>query len=200
MSSNFDFQNQQLIGEPTGKAGETNRMENASSRQVTEVNGTRGTNSTGNSGVNESASNLTGMQLPLGGGGIDESYLGNAIIATPVDDKSPGNEEASLKRPVSNTRRAAQNRSAQKAFRQRKERYIKDLEAQAAEVPGLKQTIEDLKAENLRLRDYTIALQGRIIELGSDTNFPTTNSSAVATSGSNGNTDEVYNKIMKSRQ
>lgn len=82
----------------------------------------------------------------------------------PTSDSHPGNN----KRPLSTTRRAAQNRSAQKAFRQRKERYIKDLEAQATEVRALKQTIEDLRAENLRLRDYTIALQGRIIELGSD--------------------------------
>lgn len=68
-------------------------------------------------------------------------------------------------RPVSNTKRAAQNRSAQKAFRQRKEKYIKDLEAQAAEVNQLKQTIEELRADNLQLRDYTLALQSKVIEL-----------------------------------
>lgn len=71
------------------------------------------------------------------------------------------------RRPVLNTKRAAQNRSAQKAFRQRKEKYIKDLEQQAAEVNTLKQTIEELRAENLQLRDYTLALQSRVIELSS---------------------------------
>lgn len=81
------------------------------------------------------------------------------------EDDQDGNQS---RRPLSTTRRAAQNRSAQKAFRQRKERYIKDLETQAAEVKGLKQTIDELRTENLRLRDYTIALQSRIIELGSD--------------------------------
>ena len=68
-------------------------------------------------------------------------------------------------KPVSSTKRAAQNRSAQKAFRQRKDKYIKDLEQQAAEVNTLKQTIEELRAENLQLRDYTLALQSRVIEL-----------------------------------
>lgn len=77
-------------------------------------------------------------------------------------------EDDKHRRPVSTTKRAAQNRSAQKAFRQRREKYIKDLETQAAEVPNLKQTIEDLRSENLRLRDYTIALQSKLIEMGSD--------------------------------
>mmetsp|Transcript_6229 Transcript_6229/g.7700 ORF Transcript_6229/g.7700 Transcript_6229/m.7700 type:complete len:271 (-) Transcript_6229:226-1038(-) len=88
-------------------------------------------------------------------------------------------------RPVSGTKRAAQNRSAQKAFRQRKEKYIKDLEQQAAEVNTLKQTIEELRAENLQLRDYTLALQSRVIELSpasshhplSTTSQPPTNQS-----------------------
>ncbi|WEJ94707.1 hypothetical protein PSN45_002201 [Yamadazyma tenuis] len=99
------------------------------------------------------------------------------------DDKTTSTSLPS--RPVSGTRRAAQNRSAQKAFRQRKQRYIEELEATAEEVQGLKRTIEDLKTENLRLRDYTIALQGRIIELGSDMK---------------GSSDSVYNKIMSTRQ
>lgn len=69
------------------------------------------------------------------------------------------------RRQISNTKRAAQNRSAQKAFRLRKEKYMKELEEQAAEVQLLKQTIEELRAENLQLRDYTLALQSRVIEL-----------------------------------
>lgn len=68
-------------------------------------------------------------------------------------------------RPVSTTKRAKQNRNAQRAFRQRKEKYIKELEAKATETDHLKQTIEELRAENLQLRDYTLALQSRVIEL-----------------------------------
>lgn len=68
-------------------------------------------------------------------------------------------------RIVSTTKRAAQNRNAQKAFRQRKEKYIKDLETTAAQVEILKQTVEDLKTENLQLRDYTLSLQSKVLEL-----------------------------------
>ncbi|ODV77094.1 uncharacterized protein CANTADRAFT_8249 [Suhomyces tanzawaensis NRRL Y-17324] len=65
----------------------------------------------------------------------------------------------------SGTKRAIQNRNAQRAFRQRKEKYVKELELKAAEVDQLKQSIEELRAENLQLRDYTLALQSRVIEL-----------------------------------
>lgn len=66
---------------------------------------------------------------------------------------------------LSGTKRALQNRKAQRAFRQRKEKYVKDLELKANEVDHLKQTIEDLRNENMQLRDYTLALQSRVIEL-----------------------------------
>lgn len=93
-------------------------------------------------------------------------------IANNLDDvNSMGNTSSAYRKTVSSTKRAAQNRSAQKAFRKRRERYIKDIEAQAAEVPALKQTIEELRAENVRLRDYTIALQGKLIEVGSTDGF-----------------------------
>jgi len=67
-------------------------------------------------------------------------------------------------RPLTNTKRAAQNRSAQRAFRQRKEVYIKDLEEKVKEVDALKNTIETLKQENMQLRDYSLALQAKLIE------------------------------------
>lgn len=80
----------------------------------------------------------------------------------PIRTKIPS---AQPLRIVSTTKRAAQNRNAQKAFRQRKEKYIKDLEATAAQVEILKQTVEDLKTENLQLRDYTLNLQSKVLEL-----------------------------------
>ncbi|CAH2354138.1 hypothetical protein CLIB1423_14S02960 [[Candida] railenensis] len=83
----------------------------------------------------------------------------------PLHDDLNDHGDKLKRRPVSNTKRAAQNRSAQKAFRLRKEKYIKELEDQAIEVQQLKQTIEELRAENLQLRDYTLALQSRVIEL-----------------------------------
>lgn len=74
-------------------------------------------------------------------------------------------KEGTGRRMLSGTKRAAQNRNAQKAFRQRREKYVKELEATAAEVPELHKTIEELRRENIQLRDYTLALQSRLIEM-----------------------------------
>lgn len=90
---------------------------------------------------------------------------------SPQPQGQPGSDDEELKkasaayRRVSSDKRAAQNRQAQKAFRQRREKYIKDLEAQVAEVSQLKQTIEELRNENLQLRDYTLALQSKLLEM-----------------------------------
>lgn len=67
-------------------------------------------------------------------------------------------------RPLTNTKRAQQNRQAQRAFRQRKEMYIKDLEAKVHELKASKDTIDALRQENIQLRDYILALQSRLIE------------------------------------
>jgi hypothetical protein len=98
----------------------------------------------------------------------------NYQIHPPTDDDDKKQESTQesrpYHRPVSTTKRAAQNRNAQRAFRQRKEKYIKDLETKAAETDHLKQTIDELRAENLQLRDYTLALQSRVIELSPTSN------------------------------
>lgn len=67
-------------------------------------------------------------------------------------------------RPLTNTKRAEQNRVAQRNFRQRKEQHIRELEEKAKECEGLQQTIEALKQENMQLRDYSLALQAKLIE------------------------------------
>lgn len=67
-------------------------------------------------------------------------------------------------RVLSGTKRAEQNRQAQRAFRQRKDIYVRDLEKKASEVETLKATIEALKNENMQLRDYSLALQAKLIE------------------------------------
>lgn len=53
---------------------------------------------------------------------------------------------------------------AQRAFRQRKDAYIKELEERAKEVEQLKKTIDELRSENIQLRDYSLALQAKLIE------------------------------------
>lgn len=98
-------------------------------------------------------------------------HLPETETAAPAHSPTPAPKapetagEKGARRAVSTTKRAAQNRNAQKAFRQRREIYVKELEATAAEVAELHKTIEELRQENLQLRDYTLALQLRLIEL-----------------------------------
>ncbi|SCU81864.1 LANO_0B04412g1_1 [Lachancea nothofagi CBS 11611] len=65
-------------------------------------------------------------------------------------------------KPLRNTKRAAQNRSAQKAFRQRRERYIKDLETKAKEFDRLDAQVAALSQENDSLKRYVLDLEQRL--------------------------------------
>lgn len=78
--------------------------------------------------------------------------------------KSSSQVLARPSRPLNPSKRAQQNRVAQRSFRQRKEAYIKDLELKVNELKATKDTIEALRQENLQLRDYILALQSRLIE------------------------------------
>lgn len=84
----------------------------------------------------------------------------------------PAEQPTRGRKVLSGTRRAAQNRNAQKAFRQRRDKYVKDLEATAAQVPDLKKTVEKLELENSHLRKYTMALQARLMQLSPTEVFP----------------------------
>lgn len=68
------------------------------------------------------------------------------------------------KRELSTSKRAAQNRAAQRAFRQRKEGYIKKLEEQVRDMTALEESYKAIQNENYQLRDYIISLQSRLIE------------------------------------
>jgi hypothetical protein len=88
------------------------------------------------------------------------------------------------KRELSTSKRAAQNRAAQvcrlflpqclltlsfltylqRAFRQRKEGYIKKLEEQVRDYQILSENFKAVQAENYQLRDYIINLQSRLLE------------------------------------
>lgn len=52
----------------------------------------------------------------------------------------------------------------QRAFRQRKEGHIKQLEAQVKDYSALSESYKAIQAENYQLRDYIISLQSRLIE------------------------------------
>ncbi|KAK5169668.1 uncharacterized protein LTR77_005646 [Saxophila tyrrhenica] len=68
------------------------------------------------------------------------------------------------KRELSTSKRAAQNRAAQRAFRQRKEGYIKKLEEQVKEFQTMEQNFRGLQNENYQLREYILNLQSRLLE------------------------------------
>lgn len=59
---------------------------------------------------------------------------------------------------------------SQRAFRQRKEGYIKKLEEQVRELHSLEDNFKAVQAENYSLREYIIHLQSRLIESQGD--FP----------------------------
>lgn len=61
-----------------------------------------------------------------------------------------------------NTKRAAQNRNAQRAFRQRREKYIKDLEFKAKDYNRLAAELESYKAENRMLKSQLSHYQQRM--------------------------------------
>ncbi|KAF2687396.1 hypothetical protein K458DRAFT_441198 [Lentithecium fluviatile CBS 122367] len=73
-------------------------------------------------------------------------------------------EQRKGRRELSTSKRAAQNRAAQRAFRQRKEEYIKQLKDQVKEFEQLCELYKTLQTENYQLRDYIINLQSRLLE------------------------------------
>lgn len=102
-----------------------------------------------------------------------------SVVPSALSNSAPESQTAALLReteptrtgrapghkPVSTTKRAAQNRNAQKAFRIRREKYVKDLEETAIQVVELQKTVEQLRQENHQLREYTMVLQSRLMEL-----------------------------------
>lgn len=82
-----------------------------------------------------------------------------------VIDHGEGGAEGRKKRELSQSKRAAQNRAAQRAFRQRKEGYIKKLEQQVKEYEDMGTSFKSLQAEHYALREYTGHLQTRLFEL-----------------------------------
>ncbi|KAE8153393.1 hypothetical protein BDV25DRAFT_31887 [Aspergillus avenaceus] len=101
---------------------------------------------------------------------IDPAISGAAMLSgppqTPPQPEPTGPESPKTygKRPLSTSKRAAQNRAAQRAFRQRKESYIRKLEEQVKEFDNMSDAMKALQAENYQLREYIINLQSRLLE------------------------------------
>ncbi|KAJ5101281.1 BZIP transcription factor [Penicillium alfredii] len=101
---------------------------------------------------------------------IDPAISGAAMLSaapqTPTQPQSsPDDTPKSYgKRELSTSKRAAQNRAAQRAFRQRKETYIRKLEEEVKSLEPLKEQVKQLIGENYQLREYIINLQSRLLE------------------------------------
>ncbi|KAI1852447.1 hypothetical protein JX265_011080 [Neoarthrinium moseri] len=80
----------------------------------------------------------------------------------PEDSVSDGRK---AKRELSQSKRAAQNRAAQRAFRQRKEHYIKKLEQQVREYGEMEHNFKAMQNDTYALREYVIQLQSRLLDL-----------------------------------
>jgi len=100
-------------------------------------------------------------------------HQGSALAPTLPPPSNQPHVDASMvasrtpTRQLTNSKRAAQNRAAQRAFRQRKDRYIKDLEAKAKELEATKKQVEalqkdkaDLQAIIRNLRNENAKLKG----------------------------------------
>ncbi|KJZ79293.1 hypothetical protein HIM_01444 [Hirsutella minnesotensis 3608] len=85
--------------------------------------------------------------------------------APAVTDQAGVADGRKAKRELSQSKRAAQNRAAQRAFRQRKEGYIKKLEQQVREYNDMEQTFKAMQSENYALREYVIHLQSRLLDI-----------------------------------
>ncbi|KAK4165963.1 putative transcription factor kapC [Cladorrhinum sp. PSN259] len=97
---------------------------------------------------------------------------GSPAVVSPgggvIDHGEGGADGRKAKRELSQSKRAAQNRAAQRAFRQRKEGYIKKLEQQVRECEETESNWKIAQAENFALREYVISLQSRLIEVAGE--------------------------------
>lgn len=93
----------------------------------------------------------TFMGSPGGSGNVNPAVIGG------LDN---GNKPGS--KALRNSKRAVQNRNAQKAFRLRKERYIKLLENKSRKFDELMKDVQRLKTENLSLKNRIWELEDKL--------------------------------------
>lgn len=106
---------------------------------------------------------------------------------------SPGHHHGARPRAVIASKRAAQNRAAQRAFRQRRERYIKDLERKAKLMDEWQQEMEQLRHQNKELVENSLRLEKQIHQQQQQINHLEKNNSHenVSSSESNSCASEV---------
>ncbi|KAI8360756.1 hypothetical protein EDC96DRAFT_445175 [Choanephora cucurbitarum] len=87
------------------------------------------------------------------------------LPAQALDSENAAPQQKGSIRSVIPSKRAAQNRAAQKAFRQRREQYIKDLELKAKEMEDWHDEMNRLRQENKELREKVLVLENRVVAL-----------------------------------
>ncbi|KAJ2288689.1 hypothetical protein IWW55_006453, partial [Coemansia sp. RSA 2706] len=71
----------------------------------------------------------------------------------------PSGDSGARRRSINSSKRAAQNRAAQRAFRLRRERYVAGLEEKARNFDRLEAAYLDIQRENFQLRSRLHKLQ-----------------------------------------
>ena len=121
---------------------------------------------------NQSEGAFASMQVDASGSteNTAEPKTGPNTTDQPLENPTAGMAAQSNAptRVLAQSKRAAQNRAAQRAFRQRKERYIKTLEQKATEFDLAQGIIQDLRKENVYLRDYVVRLQAEVDGLNAE--------------------------------
>ncbi|KAK6341675.1 hypothetical protein TWF696_008743 [Orbilia brochopaga] len=79
-------------------------------------------------------------------------------------EDSHAKADSRQKRELNTSKRAAQNRNAQRAFRARKEEYIKSLESKVRDYEAVEERSQALEGENAALRQYIMHLQRRLLD------------------------------------
>ncbi|KAG9687664.1 hypothetical protein KCU95_g10830, partial [Aureobasidium melanogenum] len=103
----------------------------------------------------------------------DSPDLGHPHSDPAADANAQGpaaGKKGRAQRELSNTKRAAQNRAAQRAFRLRKEQHINKLEEDLKQYLVMEENYKTLEHENLALRNYISLLQSKLSDQNID--FP----------------------------
>lgn len=112
------------------------------------------------------------MNVNGDGGGGNVAIQRNSGGRSSGGETDDGGQTQKQKKELASSKRAAQNRAAQRAFRQRKETYIKALESKVREAHQQQETFAAIQDENFSLRDYIIRLQNHMIAAGCSNEAP----------------------------
>ncbi|BFZ57263.1 hypothetical protein PYCC9005_004314 [Savitreella phatthalungensis] len=118
-------------------------------------------------GMSQTSKAAKPQQIPIAPAGGGLIHQGQQGVRMDMNMAGIGgvHNNGSAKKKLASGKRADQNRKAQRAFRQRKDKYIKDLELRSQELDIANSLIIQLKEENDRLNEIAKSFHQRITEL-----------------------------------